>query len=141
MLNKPVDGFEFGPDGKVCGVRSGDEVAKAPMVICDPSYADPAKTKLLGQVVRTICILGAPIPDMLNKERPESRPNFVGASVASDRKTKHPDCILFSFIPHNEVLSSPSNVEVRQSSVTCISVTPHNSSPHGNTSHEKHHVC
>jgi Rab GDP dissociation inhibitor len=68
MLNKPVDGFEFGPDGKVCGVRSGDEVAKAPMVICDPSYADPAKTKLLGQVIRTICILGAPIPEMLNKD-------------------------------------------------------------------------
>merc|ERR550525_2256294 len=39
MLNKPVDGFEYDADGKVCGVRSGEEVAKAKVVICDPSYA------------------------------------------------------------------------------------------------------
>merc|ERR1719401_394602 len=63
MLSKPVDGFEFGPDGKVCGVRSGSEVARAKMVICDPSYADPSKSKTTCQVIRAICILGAPIPD------------------------------------------------------------------------------
>merc|ERR1712113_768074 len=63
MLSKPVDGFEFGPDGKVCGVRSGGEVAKAKMVICDPSYADPAKSKTTCKIIRAICILGAPIPN------------------------------------------------------------------------------
>lgn len=68
MLNKPVDAFEYGADGKVCGVRSGDEVAKTKMVICDPSYADPAKTKVVGKVIRSINILGAPIPDLLNKD-------------------------------------------------------------------------
>lgn len=68
MLNKPVDGFVYGADGKVCGVKSGDEVAKCKMVICDPSYLAPEKTKVVGQIVRAICILGAPIPHTKNKE-------------------------------------------------------------------------
>merc|ERR1712232_440641 len=63
MLQKPVDGFEFGADGKVCGVRSGSEVARAKMVICDPSYAPPTKSKTTAQIIRSICILGAPIPE------------------------------------------------------------------------------
>jgi len=68
MLAKNVDGFEYGEDGKVCGVRSGDEVARCKMVICDPSYAEPAKTQVQGQIIRAICILGAPIPDTHNKD-------------------------------------------------------------------------
>jgi len=28
----------FGEDGKVCGVKKGDEIAKCGMVICDPTY-------------------------------------------------------------------------------------------------------
>lgn len=64
MLNKPVDQFVYGPDGKITGVSSGGEVAKAPLVICDPSYvAGTNKVKAIGKVIRTICILGAPIPD------------------------------------------------------------------------------
>jgi Rab GDP dissociation inhibitor len=63
MLSKPVDGFEFDANGKVCGVRSGQEVARAKMVICDPSYAAPEKTKTTRQIIRAICILGAPIPE------------------------------------------------------------------------------
>ena len=42
-------------------------VAKTKMVICDPSYADPAKTKVIGKVIRYTNILRAPIPDLLNK--------------------------------------------------------------------------
>jgi len=69
MLNKPVDGLEFdSTTGKVIGVRSGDEVAKAPLVICDPSYADPAKSVVKGSIIRAICILGAPIPNAKNSE-------------------------------------------------------------------------
>jgi len=68
MLNKPVDGLEFDDAGKVIGVRSGDEVAKAPLVICDPSYADPAKSVAKGKIIRAICILGAPIPNAKNTE-------------------------------------------------------------------------
>merc|ERR1711959_509776 len=33
------------------------------MVICDPSYCEPARTRVVGHVIRAICILGAPIPD------------------------------------------------------------------------------
>jgi len=68
MLNQGVDGFVYGDDGKVCGVKSGEEVAKCKFVICDPSYADPSKTQVRGQIVRAICILGAPIPDTRNKD-------------------------------------------------------------------------
>ncbi|CAK0899461.1 unnamed protein product [Prorocentrum cordatum] len=68
MLNKPVDGLEFDDAGKVIGVRSGDEVAKAPLVICDPSYAGPAKSAVKGKIIRAICILGAPIPNTKSTE-------------------------------------------------------------------------
>jgi Rab GDP dissociation inhibitor len=68
MLNKPVDGFVYGDDGKVIGVRSGEEVAKCKFVICDPSYAPEAKTKVMGQIIRAICILGEPIPHTKNKD-------------------------------------------------------------------------
>lgn len=38
MLNKNVDEFVFDAKGMVCGVKSGEEVAKAKMVICSPDY-------------------------------------------------------------------------------------------------------
>merc|ERR1740117_1996212 len=63
MLHTPVDGVVFGDDGKVCGVRSGEEVAKCKYVICDPSYASEEKTKAKSKIIRAICILGAPIPE------------------------------------------------------------------------------
>ena len=48
-----------GPDGRGGRYEDGD---------CDPSYADLAKTKLIGKVVRYTNILEAPIPDLLNKD-------------------------------------------------------------------------
>ena len=65
MLNKQIDEILFDSDGKVMGVKSGDEVAKAPLIICDPSYAKVTKgqVKSVGKVVRSICILDHPIPD------------------------------------------------------------------------------
>jgi Rab GDP dissociation inhibitor len=68
MLHKPVDGFEYDEEGKVCGVRSGDEVAKCKMVICDPSYAVAQKSQATRRIIRKICILGAPIPETKTKE-------------------------------------------------------------------------
>lgn len=68
MLHKPVDGFEYDAEGKVCGVRSGDEVAKCKMVICDPSYAVAGKSQPTRNIIRSICILGAPIPETKNKD-------------------------------------------------------------------------
>lgn len=38
MLDKPVDEIVIGDDGKVVGVRSGEEIAKCKQVYCDPSY-------------------------------------------------------------------------------------------------------
>jgi Rab GDP dissociation inhibitor len=67
MLNKPVDEVLFNEDGSVCGVRSGEETARAPLIICDPSYvAGLKKTKEVGKVIRAICIMDHPIPNTSN---------------------------------------------------------------------------
>jgi Rab GDP dissociation inhibitor len=63
MLNTPVDEIMI-ESGKVTGVRVGTDVAKAPLVICDPSYVKGLnKTRVVGRVIRAICILDHPIPD------------------------------------------------------------------------------
>ena len=46
----------------------GDVAAKTEMVICDPSYVNPAKTKVIGKVVRYTNFLEAPIPELLNED-------------------------------------------------------------------------
>ncbi len=61
MLNTNVDEILM-EDGKVTGIRSGEQTAKAPIVICDPSYAPQDKLKPTGQVIRAICLLDHPIP-------------------------------------------------------------------------------
>jgi Rab GDP dissociation inhibitor len=49
MLNTPVDEILFNKEGQVVGVRSGDQTARAPLVICDPSYVKGlGKTKPVG---------------------------------------------------------------------------------------------
>ena len=53
------------------GVRNsggGDVAAKTEMMICDPTYLDPAKTKVIGKVVRYTNNLEAPIPELLNDD-------------------------------------------------------------------------
>ena len=45
----------------------GDVAAKTRMVICDPSYMNPAKTKVIGTVVRYTNTHETPIPDLLNE--------------------------------------------------------------------------
>ena len=53
-------------DGKVVGIKSGEEEAKAPMIICDPSYVIGGGitngVRAVGKVIRAICILNHPIP-------------------------------------------------------------------------------
>lgn len=67
MLNTQVDEILF-EDGKVAGVKCGGEEAKAPLVICDPSYVDKKldKIKSIGKVIRAICIMDHPIPNTNN---------------------------------------------------------------------------
>ncbi|KAF9176610.1 Rab GDP dissociation inhibitor alpha, partial [Haplosporangium sp. Z 767] len=67
MLNKKVDEIIYGDDGKVVGVRSGEEVAKCTQVICDPSYA-PDKVRKVARVIRAICLLRGPIPNTDNAD-------------------------------------------------------------------------
>jgi Rab GDP dissociation inhibitor len=67
MLNTPVNDILF-TSGKVSGIKSGQEEAKAPLVICDPSYilgspSTQGKVKAVGKVIRAICILDHPIPN------------------------------------------------------------------------------
>lgn len=48
MLNTNVDEITFGEDGKVNGIRCGEETATAPLVICDPTYCADKFLKPMG---------------------------------------------------------------------------------------------
>lgn len=61
MLNTNVDEILY-ENGKATGIRSGEEVAKAPLIICDPSYVPDKKVKVIGKIIRAICITDHPIP-------------------------------------------------------------------------------
>ncbi|EFA86431.1 Rab GDP dissociation inhibitor alpha [Heterostelium album PN500] len=65
MLNKPIDKISF-EDGKV-RVESQGETATADVIIADPSYF-PDKVKNTGKIIRSICVLNAPIPNTNNAE-------------------------------------------------------------------------
>ena len=63
MLNTAVDEILM-EDGKAVGVRCGEESARAPLVICDPTYVTGKdKTRVVGKVVRAICIMDHFIPN------------------------------------------------------------------------------
>ena len=67
MLNTPVDEILFDADGKVTGIKNEQGVAKAPLIICDPSYAQKyERVKPAQKVIRSICILDHPIPNTNN---------------------------------------------------------------------------
>ena len=67
MLNTNVDEILFDSDGRACGVRCGEESARAPLVICDPTYVNGLnKTRVSGRVIRAICIMDQPIPNTDN---------------------------------------------------------------------------
>ena len=68
MLNQDIDEILFNDSGEAYGVKAGNQMAKANMVIGDPSYFPPEKIKPTGVVVRCICILNHPIPDTNNAE-------------------------------------------------------------------------
>ncbi|KAG8179809.1 hypothetical protein JTE90_025976 [Oedothorax gibbosus] len=61
MLDKQIDELVM-ENGKVVGVRSGNETARCKQVYCDPSYVRD-KVDKIGQVVRCICLLNHPIPN------------------------------------------------------------------------------
>jgi Rab GDP dissociation inhibitor len=67
MLNKPIEGFVFDSNNRICGVTSEGQTAKCRAVIADPSYF-PDKVQVIGQIARCICILDHPIKDTNNSE-------------------------------------------------------------------------
>jgi len=67
MLNKGVDEVLY-KDGKAWGIKTGNEVAKAGIIVGDPSYFDASKSRVMGQVVRSICILNHAIAGTDNAE-------------------------------------------------------------------------
>lgn len=67
MLDKKIDEIVYDESGKAVGVKADGEVAKAKLIICDPSYA-PQAVKKVGQVIRAICILNHPVPNTDNAD-------------------------------------------------------------------------
>eukprot|EP00002_Diphylleia_rotans_P024966 TRINITY_DN492_c0_g1_i1.p1 TRINITY_DN492_c0_g1~~TRINITY_DN492_c0_g1_i1.p1 ORF type:complete len:440 (+),score=95.25 TRINITY_DN492_c0_g1_i1:83-1402(+) len=61
MLNKPVDEIVY-ENGVAVGVKSEGEIARAKVIVGDPSYFTN-KVKKVGQTVRCICVLSHPVPD------------------------------------------------------------------------------
>ncbi|CAB9507322.1 Rab GDP dissociation inhibitor [Seminavis robusta] len=68
MLNQDVDEILFNDKGEAYGVKAGNMMAKAAMVIGDPSYFSSDKIRPTGSVVRCICILDHPVPNTNNAE-------------------------------------------------------------------------
>ena len=58
MLNISIDEILFNQEGKVRGVRFGNEIATAPVIVCDPTYATSiGRVRQSGKIIRAICIL------------------------------------------------------------------------------------
>ena len=63
MLNTKVDAITFDDAGKVTGIKVGDDIATAPLVICDPSYTTQDRLTKTGQIIRAICLMNHSIPN------------------------------------------------------------------------------
>jgi Rab GDP dissociation inhibitor len=68
MLNKGVDEILHDGNGKAWGIKTDGEVAKAPIIVGDPSYFGKNKCVVTGKVVRSICFLDHPIKNTDNSE-------------------------------------------------------------------------
>lgn len=63
MLNQDIDEITFDDMGVAIGVRANNnQLARAPIIVGEPSYFPSNKIKATGTVVRCICILDHPIP-------------------------------------------------------------------------------
>eukprot|EP00339_Tiarina_fusa_P010146 CAMPEP_0117044222 /NCGR_PEP_ID=MMETSP0472-20121206/30672_1 /TAXON_ID=693140 ORGANISM="Tiarina fusus, Strain LIS" /NCGR_SAMPLE_ID=MMETSP0472 /ASSEMBLY_ACC=CAM_ASM_000603 /LENGTH=464 /DNA_ID=CAMNT_0004755915 /DNA_START=113 /DNA_END=1507 /DNA_ORIENTATION=- len=67
MLNQDIEEILY-ENGKAVGVKAGNQMAKAAMVIGDPSYFPSDKIKATGEIVRCICLLNHPLPNTNNAE-------------------------------------------------------------------------
>jgi Rab GDP dissociation inhibitor len=94
MLKTDIDKILIDDSG-VTGVQSGEQIAKAPMVICDPSYVVKCglkdKVKCIGKIIRCICLLNHPVPNtndvksvqIILPQRQTGRKNDIYISMVS----------------------------------------------------------
>jgi Rab GDP dissociation inhibitor len=71
MLEKKIQGLEYGEDGKVNGVKVDDVVIKTKMVLADPTYLTeiaPKKIVQKGSIVRSIVFMKHPVPKTNNAD-------------------------------------------------------------------------
>jgi len=62
MLNQDIGEILFNENGEAYGIKTGNQMAKADLIVGDPSYFPPEKTRATGKIVRCICLLNHPIP-------------------------------------------------------------------------------
>jgi len=98
MLNTNVDEITM-EDGKVTGIRSGENTAKAPIVICDPSYTKDENLKPTGKVIRAICLLDHPIPDTHDAES-------IQIIIPAKQLDRHSDTYI-SMVSHSHLICAP----------------------------------
>jgi len=113
MLSKPIEEIVM-EGGKVVGVKSEGAVAKCKFVIGDPSYF-PNKVQKKGQVVRCICILGAPVPNTDNSDSTQI--------IIPQKQVKRKSDIYIS------VVSSTHNVCPKGKFVAIVSTTVETANP------------
>jgi Rab GDP dissociation inhibitor len=116
MLNKTIDEIVLNEEGKVVGVRSGEELARAPIVLCDPSYAISMEmVRSTGRVIRAICILNHDIPDtdhmpsgqIIIPQRQTGRRNDIYVSYVSSSHCVCPDGYFIAILSTTVETSTP----------------------------------
>ena len=99
MLSKGIDEILFDEHGKVAGVRSAGEVARAPVILCDPSYVlNIGKVRSTGRVIRAICFLSHPISDADNQPS--------GQIIIPQKQTGRNNDIYVSFVSSSHCVCS-----------------------------------
>lgn len=99
MLCKPIDEVLFDSEGKAWGVKAGNEVAKAKLIIGDPSYFPAEKCRVVGRVIRSICILDHPVA---GAEDAESLQIIIPASQVPGRRND----IYVAVVSHAHMVSA-----------------------------------
>eukprot|EP00548_Thalassiothrix_antarctica_P000033 CAMPEP_0194139408 /NCGR_PEP_ID=MMETSP0152-20130528/9036_1 /TAXON_ID=1049557 /ORGANISM="Thalassiothrix antarctica, Strain L6-D1" /LENGTH=446 /DNA_ID=CAMNT_0038837209 /DNA_START=302 /DNA_END=1642 /DNA_ORIENTATION=+ len=62
MLNQDIGEILFNENGEAYGIKTGNQMAIANLIVGDPSYFPTEKTRETGNLVRCICLLNHPIP-------------------------------------------------------------------------------
>ena len=118
MLNKGVDEVLFDPSGKAWGIKTGNEVAKANLLIGDPSYFPAAKSRVSGLVVRSICILDHPIAGTDNSEVLNSLIHM--SSMIYNIKLIHRVCFFIYFLQSVQIIIPASTVKRKNDIYVCM---------------------